>query len=162
MRQNFAKALSCVSACCNALFESILTDGTVHGTGSNILACWIESRCKDLARMACQLHDWRLQGASLSLASVSPSSCSAAAQAVQKPKNLTYRLHQCAILPCSARYRNRGAVEVRVRLCALDQLVRAECIVGRAFCLGHFDRCALFRGFGGTCGRCYDMTTVYG
>ena len=58
----------------------------------------------------------------------------------------TYRSYEGAILPCCARYRNGGAVKVRVRLCALDELVRAEGVVRGAFGLRHCGQFALVCG----------------
>jgi hypothetical protein len=66
----------------------------------------------------------------------------------------TYRSYERAILSRCTRYRNCSAVEVRVRLCALDELVRAEGVVRGAFGLRHCGYFAL------VCGR-FEISALF-
>ena len=79
-----------------------------------------------------------------------------------KLRSRTYCSYESTILPRSTGDCNRGAVEVRVRLCALHQLVRAERVVGRAFRLGHFGWGALVCDSIRRLAGCCDIILLYG
>jgi hypothetical protein len=122
-----------------------LTDGSVHGARGNVLAGRVETRCKDLPRMACELHHGRLQCAATRALHRLSAHCSFSVLAFQIARFFTYRLNQRAI-PRAIRYGDRGASLVGIWLCALHQLARAKGVLRRALSSGHCD-CGFRGGF---------------
>lgn len=101
--------------------------------------------------MACQLHDGRLQRAGTRLLQYLSAHGNFSYGTHKRCLIVTYRLDEGAICARTIHYSySRASREVRVRLCALNQLTGAECFVRRSLFLGHGGGCVLM-GF--ICGR---------
>lgn len=148
MRRRCARVLGRVNACRSGEQKGRRTYGAVHGARGNVLASRVKPGCEDFARMACQLHYWRLQCAGAR--ALDCPSAPSLAQCCPCAGARTYHLDESAILPrpiCDGDGSARA--QTRVRLCAFNQLRGAERVGGGPLFSRHDGRGAVWGGLVG-------------